>query len=76
MTNRMDNLQTVFDRTDWKALKAQKADLLAAITDAEHLCHWDITHGLQGLLNWLDAMQDAATMDGYQVKHLTEESTS
>jgi hypothetical protein len=43
---------------------------------AEQLDRPRTLDGLQGLLNWLDAMQDAATMDGYQVKHLTEESTS
>jgi hypothetical protein len=71
----MDNLQMVFDRTDWNALRIQKADLLAAMSYAAELRRPETLDGLQGLLNWIDAMQDAAEMDGYQVKYLTEEST-
>jgi hypothetical protein len=68
----MDNLQMVFDRTDWNALRIQKADLLAAMSYATELRRPETLDGLQGLLNWLDAMQDAAEMDGYQVKFLSE----
>lgn len=74
MSNRMDNLQVVFDRTDWKALRIQKADLLAAMDYATQLNRPRTLDGLQGLLNWLDAMQDAAEMDGYRV-NLQKETT-
>ena len=72
MSNRMDNLQTVFDRTDWQALKAQQTSLLAAMDAVERVCRWKNTHKLQALLNWLDALQAAAEMDGYQVESLSE----
>lgn len=65
MINRLDNVQTVLDRTDWTKLRDQKAaliEILSAIKDDELI---------DGLLNWLDAIQDAAEMDGYRVKFLT-----
>jgi hypothetical protein len=60
MTNRMDNLQTVFDRTDWELIRAQRAALILAAADANI--------DLEPLENWLVAITDAAQMDGYQTK--------
>jgi hypothetical protein len=72
MSYQMDNLQTVFDRTDWTALRAQKFSLMEAIGSAKRYGRTQTATELQALLNWLEAMEDAAKMDGYQVKRLTE----
>lgn len=66
-------VEAVLERTDWKAFKTQKADLLAAMDYAAQLNRPRTLDGLQGLLNWLDALQDAAEIDGYPVVFLTEE---
>jgi hypothetical protein len=63
MSNRMDALQTVFDRTDWELINAQRDALSLAADDS------DID--LQPLENWLDALLIAARMDGYQTKETT-----
>ena len=60
--NRMDNLQIVFDRTDWVELAAQQKALLGVLATRQANAR------LHSLLNWLDAVQDAAKMDGFQVK--------
>lgn len=60
MSSRMDNLQTVFDRTDWKKFRMQVQALNARVGEEQDEL-------IQGLLNWLDVVQVAAEMDGYQV---------
>ena len=67
MNNRMDNLQIVFDRTDWAELAAQQKALLGVLATRQ------ANNRLNRLLHWLDAVQDAAKMDGFQVK--AKEST-
>lgn len=67
MNNRMDNLQSVFDRTDWTELAAQQKALLGVLAGKLP------NNRLNGLMHWLDAVQDAAKMDGFQVKQ--KEST-
>jgi hypothetical protein len=62
MNARMDNLQAVFDRTDWNAFQSHKADLAAAVD-----CRPRSLDGLQELLYWLEVVQAAARLDGYQV---------
>jgi hypothetical protein len=63
MTNCMDNLQTVFDRTDWELMRAQRGALTLAAADANI--------DLEPLENWLQALTDAAQMDGFQTKERT-----
>lgn len=60
MPNRMDNLQVVFDRTDWAAIREQSAALKLAADDSNI--------DLAPLENWLEAIIDAAHMDGFQTK--------
>jgi hypothetical protein len=61
----------VFGKTDWKLLSEQKASLLRLVfypdTDANL---GDIPTHLQGLLSWIDAVQDAAEEDGFPVVFL------
>jgi hypothetical protein len=64
MTNRMDNLQIVFERTDWELLRAQRAALTLAADDSNI--------DLKPLENWLAAIADAAQMDGFQVDEIIE----
>jgi hypothetical protein len=58
----MDNLQVVFDRTDWSELAAQQKTLLGVLSGEQS----DIRLG--SLFHWLTAVRDAAEMDGFQVK--------
>lgn len=76
MSNRMDNLQTVFDRTDWTQLRVQKLSLMVAIDSAKLRGREQTATDMQALLNWLDVLQDAAEMDGYQVKPLSDKETT
>jgi hypothetical protein len=76
MSNRMDNLQTVFDRTDWTQLLEQKLSLMVAINSAQLHGRTQTAGDMKRLLNWLEAVEDAAKMDGYQVKPLTDEETT
>jgi hypothetical protein len=48
----------VFAKTDWAELALQKLTLITAC-DAEPI--------LEGMLNWIDALQDAAEQDGHPV---------
>lgn len=53
-----DNVDGVLNRTDWALLAKQKAALIkSGSSDAM----------LDGLLNWLDAIQDAAETEGFPV---------
>lgn len=49
----------VIDRTDWKLLAAQKQLLLSRIWDTP-----EDDEPLWGLVNWIDAIQDAAEESG------------
>ena len=55
------NIHQVLAKTDWKLLAKQKAELISA---ADNLL-------LEGLLNFLDAIQDAAEEEGYPVVWLS-----
>jgi hypothetical protein len=59
----MDNLQVVFDRTDWAELAKQKDALSRAMSNDE-----EDAFRLHRLANWLDALTNAAKMDGFQTK--------
>lgn len=61
---------SVLERTDWELLRDQKGallDLLWAQPDEQPEPKWT------GLIDWLDALQDAAYDDGYPVVFLTED---
>lgn len=60
--------QSVFDHTDWKLLKKQKLALLATLAEYDERGEENL--GLAGILNWIDALQDAAAADGYPVEWL------
>lgn len=56
----------VFDKTDWPKLQAQKMKLL----EAQELLKAkpDLFEAFEGLLNWIDAIQDYANDElGYPV---------
>jgi hypothetical protein len=55
----------VLERTDWAELAQQKLLLLEVLNDKP------AEHPLEGLLNWIDALQDAAEEAGYPVVFLT-----
>ena len=57
----------VLDRTNWQELKQQKSGLLAAIDYAEFLNRPKTKLELEGLLAWVDALQDAAADLRYPV---------
>lgn len=65
----------VLDRTDWAMLRDQKQRLVETIAKLEksRFPHAPRDQLLEGLLNFLDALQDAAEIDGYPVVFLTEE---
>lgn len=73
----MDNLKAAFDNTDWALLKTQKLALVETLNqfdtmvDARVATATDRLH-LDGILNWMDALQDAAELDGYPVQFLDE----
>lgn len=48
------NVHDVMSRTDWAAMRDQKIDLLTAISQYP---------ALEGLLNWIDELQDAVVAD-------------
>lgn len=54
----MSELELVMSRTDWADLNEQKLDLLECISQGASL-------SLMGLVNWIDAIQDAVVDDGY-----------
>jgi hypothetical protein len=59
----MDNLRNAMKATDWALLSAQKQALVMS----------DLPDGpLDGLLNWIDALQDAAEKDGFPVVWLED----
>lgn len=68
MSNRMDNLELVFERTDWAEFTRNRNALFItneSLPDSE----------LQALLYWLDCIEAAAKMDGYQVDPKEKDTT-
>ncbi len=70
----MTNLNRALARIDWPLLAEQKRSLIRLVlfpdTDANL---GDIPAHLEGLLAFIDALQDAAEADGFPVIFLTEE---
>ena len=60
----------VLNSTDWALLAQQKEALVGLSWAAEHD---EIKDVLEGVIAFLDAIQDAAHEDGYPVVFLTEE---
>lgn len=55
----------IMARTNWALLAQQKLALLAVLReDREDAA---LEERLEGILNWIDAIQDAAEADGYAV---------
>lgn len=46
-------------KTDWKLLREQKAQLLSMQGQSSAT----VEHAIDGLINWIDALQDAAVND-------------
>lgn len=70
----MQNLQDVFRGVDWTLLSEQKltliqqAETLRRFADASrNQAHATASQHLAGLINLLDAIQDAAEKDGFPV---------
>ena len=61
----MDATSEVYRKTNWKLLSQQKLALMQAID----LCgpSVEMATALNGILNWIDALQDAAEIEGYPV---------
>lgn len=57
----MENVKKVLAATDWQLLALQKQALLARVTSADD--------PLNGLLHFLDAIQDAVLEDGLAPEH-------
>ena len=60
----------VLNSTDWALLAQQKEALVGLSWAAEH---GEIKEVLEGVIHFIDAVQDAAHEDGYPVVFLTEE---
>ncbi len=52
------HVEDIFAATDWKLLSQQK-QLLLSLADTDP--------GLDGLINWIDHLQEAAKHDGFPV---------
>ena len=66
----MTNLKAVMEKTDWPLLAKQKQQVLIErilpdLGESED-------EAMDGLLNWIDAIQDAAELDGFPVVFLKE----
>ena len=69
----MNAVTEVISQTNWELLRSQKAEVVNLLYDlaaqeregnAPHLtCR--LADNLEGLLNWIDAIQDAAVSDGH-----------
>lgn len=70
-TNQPTTVREVLQGTNWTALKDQKLELLSAIQDAEDAGEDATRKVLEGLLNWIDSLQDASHAEGYPVEFLT-----
>lgn len=66
----MTALDRTLEQTDWPLLSRQKLTLLKLMS-TEDATAWADEH-LQGLLNWIDAVQDAAEKDGFPVVFLSK----
>lgn len=62
-------LNMTIGRTDWAALAQQKLALLNTIDREED---YATREHLEGILNWIDAIQDAAKVEGFPVVFLED----
>jgi hypothetical protein len=53
-------------KTDWKLLSQQKLTLVTLLSMPNRLIDSE-KEPLEGLLNWIDSVQDAAEEDGFPV---------
>ncbi len=64
-------LDKILTLTNWTLLAEQKLALLEAIKTLTP----DMAEPLQGLLHWIDAIQDTAAAEGFRVVFLTDEES-
>lgn len=66
----------VLQRTNWTSFAEQKFTILTLLQCMSNMSGEDskpvLAENLEGLLNFLDALQDAASDDGHPVVYLTE----
>lgn len=69
-----ENIEDVLNKTDWTLLSQQKQALLNAIKIIDESPTRDdaMLEGLEGILAWVDALQDAAFGEGHPVVFLGE----
>ena len=67
----MNKIRDALNRTDWHLLAEQKLALLHAIDNQSGY----LSEQLTGLLNFVDAIQDAAEADGFPVEFIVGEKT-
>lgn len=68
----MTNLEGAFHKVDWALLASQKLTLIRTI-NLVALNGTDMAGNLTGILNLIDAIQDAAQKDDFPVVFLTDE---
>lgn len=68
----MMDVRTTLHRTDWAMLAKQKRLLLEI--QAHTTLYDDQRDAIDGIINWIDAIQDAAENEGYPVVFLTEDA--
>ena len=68
----MTNLEGAFHKVDWALLARQKLTLIRTI-NLVALNGTDMAGNLTGILNLIDAIQDAAQKDSFPVVFLTDE---
>jgi hypothetical protein len=69
----MTHIEKTLARVNWHLLAEQKSALVKLANAAPDK---DTENLLQGLLNLIDYLQDAAEQDGYPVVFLTEEESA
>jgi hypothetical protein len=58
----LDSIRGVLENTDWALLARQKVELVRVVQERDKP-----DDPLDGLINWLDALQDAAANEGLPV---------
>lgn len=59
-------ISNTMSKTDWKLLSQQKLTLVTLLSMPNRLIDSE-KEPLEGLLNWIDSVQDAAEEDGFPV---------
>lgn len=59
----MSKLKEMFSRTDWELFNLQKQALIRSIYILSHLNYSVEAENLEGMLNWVDYVQDIISED-------------